>query len=52
MNPVTRPTETSGDPLYALRAEPLAEIDAWLAPYRAFWSARLDDVERHLEDNP
>lgn len=38
--------------LYALRAEPLAEIDAWLAPYRAFWSARLDDLERHLEDNP
>ncbi len=38
--------------LYALRAEPLTEIDAWLAPYRAFWSARLDDLERHLEDNP
>lgn len=38
--------------LYALRAEPLAEIDTWLAPYRAFWSARLDDLERHLEDNP
>jgi DNA-binding transcriptional ArsR family regulator len=38
--------------LYALRADPLAEVDAWLAPYRAFWSARLDDLERHLEDNP
>ena len=38
--------------LYALRAEPLAEVDAWLAHYRAFWSERLDDLERHLEDNP
>jgi DNA-binding transcriptional ArsR family regulator len=38
--------------LYALRSEPLAEVDAWLEPYRAFWSARLDVLERHLEDNP
>ena len=38
--------------LYALRAEPLVEVDAWLARYRAFWAARLDDLERHLEDNP
>jgi DNA-binding transcriptional ArsR family regulator len=38
--------------LYALRAAPLAEIDAWLAHYRAFWSARLDDLQQHLEDNP
>ncbi len=38
--------------LYALRAEPLADVDAWLARYRAFWSERLDDLERHLEDNP
>ena len=37
---------------YALRAEPLAEVDAWLAPYRAHWSARLDALERHLEENP
>jgi DNA-binding transcriptional ArsR family regulator len=38
--------------LYALRAAPLAEVDAWLAHYRAFWSERLDDLQRHLEDNP
>jgi len=38
--------------LYALRAEPLAEVDAWLARYRAFWSERLDDLQRHLEANP
>ncbi len=35
---------------YRLRAEPLAEIDAWLAPYRSFWSTRLDALERHLDE--
>ena len=24
----------------------------WLAPYRAFWSDRLDALARHLEANP
>ena len=38
--------------LYALRPAPLAEVDAWLEPYRAFWSARLDALERHLEEHP
>jgi DNA-binding transcriptional ArsR family regulator len=38
--------------LYALRAEPLAEIDAWLARYRTLWSRSLDALERHLEENP
>lgn len=37
---------------YGLRPEPLAQVDAWLAPYRAFWSDRLDALERHLEENP
>jgi DNA-binding transcriptional ArsR family regulator len=35
---------------YRVRAEPLAEVDAWLAPYRRFWSKRLDALERHLDD--
>ena len=38
--------------LYALRSQPLAEVDAWLEPYRAYWSDRLDALERHLEENP
>lgn len=38
--------------LYTLRAAPLAEVDEWLAPYRQHWSARLDALERHLEENP
>jgi DNA-binding transcriptional ArsR family regulator len=37
---------------YRVRAEPLAEIDAWLAPYRRFWTERLDALERHLDDEP
>lgn len=35
--------------LYRLRADPLAEVDAWLAPYRAHWRNRLDALERHLD---
>jgi DNA-binding transcriptional ArsR family regulator len=35
--------------LYALRLEPLAELDAWLAPYRRLWAGRLDALERHLD---
>ena len=38
--------------LYALRPEPLAEVDQWLEPYRAYWSNRLDALERHLAENP
>ena len=35
--------------LYRLKPEPLQEIDAWLAPFRRFWSAHLDALERHLD---
>ena len=34
--------------LYRVRVEPFRELDAWLEPYRALWSDRLDDLERHL----
>lgn len=35
--------------LYRIRAEPLMEIDAWLEPFRRFWSAHIDALERHLD---
>ena len=35
--------------LYRLRPEPFQEVDAWLAPFRQFWSAHLDALERHLD---
>jgi DNA-binding transcriptional ArsR family regulator len=36
---------------YELRLEPLAEIDAWLAPYRAMWNSRFDALEQHLDSS-
>jgi DNA-binding transcriptional ArsR family regulator len=38
--------------VYRVRAAPLNAIDEWLAPYRALWTASLDDLERHLESIP
>jgi DNA-binding transcriptional ArsR family regulator len=35
--------------LYRLRPEPLREIDDWVAPFRRFWSAHVDALERHLD---
>src|SRR5690348_10930338 len=35
--------------LYRLKPEPLQEVDAWLAPFRRFWSAHIDALERHLD---
>jgi DNA-binding transcriptional ArsR family regulator len=34
--------------IYSLRPEPLADIDAWLAPYRKFWRGKLAALQRHL----
>jgi DNA-binding transcriptional ArsR family regulator len=35
--------------LYRLKPERLQEVDAWLAPFRRFWSAHVDALERHLD---
>jgi DNA-binding transcriptional ArsR family regulator len=35
--------------LYRIRPEPLQEVDAWLAPFRRYWSAHVDALERHLD---
>jgi len=35
--------------VYRLRPEPLMEVDSWLAPFRRFWSAHVDALERHLD---
>ena len=35
--------------LYRLNPQPLQEVDMWLAPFRRFWSAHLDALERHLD---
>jgi DNA-binding transcriptional ArsR family regulator len=35
--------------IYRVRPEPLREVDAWLAPYRARWAEHLNALERHLD---
>ena len=34
--------------VYSLRAEPLAEINEWLGPYRARWEQRLDALHTEI----
>lgn len=35
--------------VYRIRPEPLMAVDAWLAPFRRFWSGHVDALERHLD---
>ncbi len=35
--------------LYRIRPEPFMEIDAWLEPFRRFWTTHVDALERHLD---
>jgi DNA-binding transcriptional ArsR family regulator len=35
--------------LYRLQLGRLRELDEWLAPYRAMWADRLDDLARVVE---
>ena len=44
------PTPEGQRRLYALRPGGLAELEMWLAPYRALWSDGLDALERHLDE--
>jgi DNA-binding transcriptional ArsR family regulator len=35
--------------VYRLKPESLQELDEWLAPFRRYWSAHVDALERHLD---
>ncbi|HET6971448.1 MAG TPA: metalloregulator ArsR/SmtB family transcription factor [Phenylobacterium sp.] len=35
--------------LYRVEPRGLAELEAWLAPYRRFWAGRLSRLDDHLE---
>jgi DNA-binding transcriptional ArsR family regulator len=37
--------------LYSIDAGALQRVDEWLAPYRLYWSARLMDLKRVVEDD-
>ena len=49
-SPETRSMIDAQRRLYRVRAEPLRQIDDWVAPYRALWTSSLDALERHLDD--
>ena len=36
--------------VYALDPAPIAELDAWLAPYRRLWNRSLDELGRRLDE--
>ncbi|WP_033318988.1 ArsR/SmtB family transcription factor [Streptomyces yerevanensis] len=38
--------------VYALEPAPIAELDAWLAPYRKLWNESLDALGRRLDEPP
>jgi DNA-binding transcriptional ArsR family regulator len=35
--------------VYWLNPKPLQEVDAWLLPFRRFWSKHVDALEQHLD---
>lgn len=35
--------------VYRIRPEPLQEIEAWIAPFRRFWTPHVDALELHLD---
>jgi len=35
--------------LYSLDPQPLADLDAWLTHYRAFWQNRLDALDTEIQ---
>ncbi len=35
--------------VYRIRPQPLKEIDAWLGPFRKYWSKHLEALEQHLD---
>jgi DNA-binding transcriptional ArsR family regulator len=35
--------------IYAVQAEPMREVDAWLAVFRAFWTPKLEALATEVE---
>ncbi|MFG3258241.1 ArsR/SmtB family transcription factor [Streptomyces sp. NPDC048172] len=46
---LVRVTKRAQHRIYAVVPEALAELDGWLAPYRALWNDRLDALGEHLD---
>jgi DNA-binding transcriptional ArsR family regulator len=45
---LVRDTEAGRERIYRLDTTPLAELDAWLAPFRDDWSRRFDALETEV----
>jgi DNA-binding transcriptional ArsR family regulator len=48
---VVRARAVAQERYYSLEAEKLSEIENWLARQRSRWTARLDALAAHLEDD-
>ncbi|MFC5805226.1 ArsR/SmtB family transcription factor [Streptomyces formicae] len=46
---LVRVTKQAQQRIYAIEPGPIAELDAWLAPYRRLWNERLDVLGRYLD---
>lgn len=38
--------------IYRLNPKPLARVHTWVSAYERFWRAKLDALQRHLEESP
>ncbi|WP_351224644.1 metalloregulator ArsR/SmtB family transcription factor [Streptomyces sp. NPDC002133] len=47
---LVRVTKQAQQRIYAIEPGPIAELDAWLAPYRRLWNERLDALDRYLDE--
>jgi DNA-binding transcriptional ArsR family regulator len=47
---LVRVTQDGQRRMYAVDPRPMAEVDAWLDPYRRLWSDSLDKLGRHLDE--
>lgn len=47
---LVRETKVGRERIYALNAQPLAELRSWLEPYESYWQAQLARLAQQLEE--
>lgn len=47
---LVRETKSGRERIYALNAEPLAELRNWLEPFETYWKTHLAKLAQQLED--
>lgn len=48
---LVRETKSGRERIYALNAEPLAELRNWLEPFESYWKTRLSRLAQQLEED-